>query len=132
MRWLTWGLAVCMGVLGVWGCGDDDSPEDKPTSHKDAGDEFVCVDEDADGFGMYCDLGPDCDDSDPSSTDECVRCASPKPSCPCKPGTMPIKCDPPPIKVEGGTLVCSEGTRYCRDGFWSECEIIGQYTLIPD
>jgi hypothetical protein len=101
-------------------------------THRDAGDEYECVDEDGDGFGLYCDKGSDCDDGDPSVTDECRRCKQPKLNCPCKPGTMPMKCDPPDMHVEGGTLVCSEGTRYCRDGFYSDCEIIGQYVFVPD
>jgi hypothetical protein len=133
MRSVTWVrlLAICLGVWGVWSCGDDSAPPKKAT-HRDAGDEYACVDEDGDGYGTYCDKGADCDDTDPSITDACRRCTQPKLNCPCKPGTMPMKCDPPNIKVEGGTLVCSEGTRYCRDGVYSDCEIIGQYVLVPD
>src|SRR5262245_20116310 len=122
MQWLTWArLAVCVSVLSAWGCaGDDAPPTKKPTKHRDAGEEFVCTDEDGDGFGKYCELGTDCDDDDPSVTDECRRCAQPTEGCACTPGTVPTKCDPPTIRVDGGVLVCSEGTRYCRDGHWSK------------
>ena len=120
-----------MCLLGVFACGDDAAPP-KKVSHSDAGNEFACVDDDGDGFGEYCDKGVDCDDTDPNVTDECRRCKTPKLNCPCKAGTMPMKCDPPDMHVAGGTLVCSEGTRYCRDGFYSDCEIIGQYVFVPD
>jgi hypothetical protein len=128
---VTWArLAICLCMLSAWSCGDDAPPPKLAT--RDAGDEYVCVDEDGDGYGTYCDKGNDCNDSDPKVTDECRRCKQPKFNCPCKPGTMPLKCDPPNIEVEGGTLVCSEGTRYCRDGLYSDCEIIGEYVLVPN
>jgi hypothetical protein len=130
----TWAsLAVVLSLfVGAWSCGDDDAPPKKAVHRDGGGDEYECVDEDGDGFGKYCDKGADCDDSDPNVTDICRRCAQPRLGCPCKAGTEPMQCDPPDMKVEGGTLVCSEGTRYCRDGFYSDCEIIGQYVLVPD
>jgi hypothetical protein len=132
MRLVTWArLAVSLSLFCVVSCGDDEAPPKKAV-HRDAGDEYACVDEDGDGFGQYCDRGSDCDDEDPNVTDECRRCRLPTLNCPCKPGTEPTKCNPPDIHVEGGTLVCSEGTRYCRDGFYSDCEVIGQYVLVPD
>jgi hypothetical protein len=129
---VTWArLAVCLCMFSAWSCGDDAAPP-KTTSHRDAGDEFTCQDEDGDGYGKYCDKGADCDDTDPNITDICRRCRQPTVDCPCKAGTMPMKCTPPDIQVEGGTLVCSEGTRYCRDSLYSDCEIIGQYVLVPN
>jgi hypothetical protein len=129
---VTWArLAICLCMVTAWSCGDDDTPP-KKASYSDAGDEYACVDADGDGYGVYCVKGADCNDSDPNVTDECRRCRQPKLNCPCKPGTMPMQCDPPDMRVEGGTLVCSEGTRYCRDGLYSDCEIIGQYVLVPD
>jgi hypothetical protein len=123
---------MCLCVLSVFACGDDAGPApSKP--RRDAGeDEYTCVDEDGDGFGKYCDKGADCDDTDPNVTDLCRRCAQPKLDCPCKTGTMPLECDPPDMHVQGGTLVCSEGTRYCRAGFWSDCEIIGDYVFVAN
>jgi hypothetical protein len=96
------------------------------------------MDADGDGFGKYCPAGLDCNDHDPNVTDECVRCAMPNLGCPCEPGTMPMRCDPHYAKKttmngQTGTLVCSEGTRYCRDGAYSDCEILFSYaTFIPD
>jgi hypothetical protein len=134
MQWArVFGLAVMVAMLGAACGGDGAAPPAKKVTRSDAGsDEFMCVDDDGDGFGLYCELGTDCDDTDPEITDECRRCMSPKEGCTCKPGTAPVKCDPPSIKVAGGTLVCSEGTRYCRDSAWSACEIIGQYTFVAD
>lgn len=96
-----------------------------------------CMDEDGDGFGYGCVPGADCDDADPNITDECRRCAVPNKGCPCEVGSKPLNCDPDDKRVTmngvTGTLVCSEGTRYCRDGIYSDCEILFQYaTFVPD
>jgi hypothetical protein len=132
MQSVTWArVALCLCLLSALSCGDDAAPP--KVIHRDGGDDlYECVDDDGDGFGQYCTKGSDCDDKDPNVTDECRRCKQAKLNCPCKPGTMPTKCDPPDMHVEGGTLVCSEGTRYCRDGLYSDCEIIGQYVFVPD
>ena len=92
------------------------------------------MDEDGDGFGQNCKLGKDCDDTDPNVTDECRRCVMPNLGCPCTPGTMGMRCDPKYMKKttmngQTGTLVCSEGTRYCRDGVYSDCEVLLQYAM---
>jgi hypothetical protein len=133
MQWLRFArLAVCVGLLGVWACGDDEAPPNTTKPTRDAGDEFECVDKDSDGFGTYCDDGNDCDDDDPEVTDECIRCARVREGCKCEPGTEPLGCDPPDKKADGGILVCSEGTRYCRDGSWGICEVIGDYVFVPN
>jgi len=91
-----------------------------------------CIDMDGDGFGKYCKAGQDCDDTDPTITDECIRCRTPNIGCPCDPGTMPMRCDPHYMMKTTqngvvGTLTCSEGSRYCRDGVFSDCEVLLQY-----
>jgi hypothetical protein len=90
------------------------------------------VDDDGDGFGLHCKLGKDCDDTDPTVTDECYRCLMPIKDCPCMPGTPGMRCDPHymmKVTMNGqtGTLTCNEGTRYCRDGVYSDCEVLLQY-----
>lgn len=91
----------------------------------------LCRDADGDGFGTGCDRGRDCDDADPMVTNECVICATPQQGCKCTPGTKPMMCTPDKKKVVvngvSGTLVCTEGYRYCRDGLYSDCEIIQMY-----
>jgi len=97
----------------------------------DASVAVPCQDDDGDGFGVGCSRGDDCDDTDPAVTDACYRCAEPNDGCPCERGTRPIFCMPDSIHVDGGVLVCSEGSRYCRDGTWSACEAIGEFTFVP-
>lgn len=135
---------VCLGaVLGALGCSgkhSDAGNTSVTTTDSDGGTapRHVCVDMDGDGFGTNCSAGKDCDDTDPTVTDECVRCATENLGCPCEPGTAPLRCDPHYAKKttqngKTGTIMCSEGTRYCRDAFWSDCEVLLQYaTFVPD
>jgi hypothetical protein len=125
-------LLVCL--LFACACGGDDAdggPPSRPGADPDAGGgSNRCIDEDNDGFGYRCDA-PDCDDEDPTMTDECYRCAKPAERCPCEKGTMPAFCVPPKMEVEGGVLVCEEGAFYCREGAWSACEAVGAYVFVP-
>jgi hypothetical protein len=129
---------ICLGLL-VAACGGQDA-KDPPGVSTGGGDELdaevevpTCIDNDGDGYGKHCDLGADCDDGDPDATTECRRCGTtPTKDCPCKSGTRPLSCVPPTMQVEGGTLVCKEGSRYCRSGYWSDCESIGGYVLVPN
>lgn len=127
------GLSLLLGLSSVaYGCGGGD---DRPTTATtvpagdDDGGTDLCIDRDHDGYGRNCDQGRDCDDDDPSVTDECRRCLGVAKDCPCTPGTAAQRCTPPTIRVDGGVLVCQEGNRYCRDGYWSACETIGGYVF---
>jgi hypothetical protein len=125
-------------------CGDDGGgagPGPTVNVGGDAGGgRNVCVDEDDDGFGRYCDDGPDCDDDDADVTDECVRCAMPNKGCPCTEGTMWMHCrlaEQATMRTtqDGvvGSLVCSEGTRYCRDQVWTDCQALWSTAVfVPD
>jgi hypothetical protein len=125
---------VCLGLpLAACGGGASNAPPGPSTSNQDdGGAEVTCIDDDGDGFGNHCQLGSDCDDADPAVTDECRRCVLPTKDCPCKSGTRAVSCAPPVQRVMGGTLVCREGNRYCRSGYWSDCETIGQYVFVAD
>jgi hypothetical protein len=134
---------LCLAALCLVGCGGDDdgNGDDAPGLSPDGGTgKRECTDEDGDGFGRYCSRGTDCDDDDPKMTDECVRCADPdEPAkgCPCEPGTKYLTCDPEDKRIVkdgmAGTLVCSDGARYCRQGAWSDCEILLEYAnFVPD
>jgi hypothetical protein len=129
-------LSLFVGLsLAAIGCGGGDdvrAPATVPTVYDDDGGADLCIDRDHDGYGRNCDQGKDCDDDDPNVTDECRRCLSIAQDCPCTRGTSPIRCVPPTIRVDGGVLVCTEGTRYCRDGYWSGCEVIGDYVFRPN
>lgn len=134
--------AICMmALLVVAGCGGDDDDgggtAGRVSTTRDGGaGRRRCVDNDGDGYGDYCLEGDDCDDTDPEQTNQCRVCNVPNTNCDCEPGTKPVHCDPDDVMVtrdgKVGVLVCSEGTRYCRDGIWSECEILFQYaTFVP-
>lgn len=133
-------LLVClMSCGGKSGKHADEGDDSNISLDADAGDgASMCVDEDDDGFGYGCQKGKDCDDNNPDVTDECTRCVTPNKGCPCEAGTKPLDgCKPEDKRVTmngvTGVVVCKQGTRYCRDGAWSECEAIQQYsTFIPD
>jgi hypothetical protein len=133
------GLLLCMAGLLLVSCGDEEGnpPGTVSVDIEDAGAAEPCADEDGDGYGSNCTLVDDCDDSDTSITNQCEVCTKVvAKGCPCEPGTKPMACDPEDIKTtrDGvrGTLVCSEGTRYCRDGFYSDCEALVEYTFTAD
>jgi hypothetical protein len=122
-------VALCLAAIGC--SGDEKRPGSSvpyDNDDEDSGAE-LCIDRDHDGFGRNCDKGKDCNDEDPSITDECRRCLTKVKDCPCAKGTEAIRCTPPTIRVDGGVLVCAEGTRYCRAGYWSDCETIGEYVF---
>jgi hypothetical protein len=127
-------LVTCLClVLAACGGSKHKTPASTSTGgDEDGGADVVCTDEDGDGYGLHCELGPDCDDHDPDVTDECRRCGGVAKDCPCKPGTRAVTCTPATLHVAGGTLVCKEGNRYCRSGYWSDCETIGGYVFKPD
>lgn len=127
--------ALCwLSCLLLFACGGSDVVPGGVSvgNDKDGGsDDDPCVDADGDGFGSRCRAGADCDDDDPEITNECRICALPNEGCACTPGTKPTMCDPDDVRttVNGvtGTIVCTEGYRYCRDGKYSDCEIIQMY-----
>jgi len=134
------GVLTCLAMIVLLGCGGDDGGSDDSlsTDGNDASTSMrMCLDEDGDGFGPRCRDGLDCDDEDPTITDECRRCTSPSKDCPCEPGTESLPCDPKNLQAtfEGktGVWVCSEGRRYCRDAVWTDCEILWAYaTFVAD
>ena len=124
---------ACLVAIAAIGCSGSKRPAGAvvPSGDDDGGLD-LCIDRDHDGYGRNCDLGSDCDDTDPKVTDGCRRCLQVAKDCPCVAGTQQQRCTPPVVHVDGGVLVCQEGTRYCRDGFWSACETIGQYVFVAD
>jgi hypothetical protein len=121
------------GCNGGDGAGSDADGGAFIVGERDGGP-FRCVDEDGDGFdtGCYAGANRDCDDGDPEITDECFRCQKPDSGCPCDPGTKPRDCKPDDIQVVGGYLSCPDGAMFCRDGKWSACEAIGEYTFVKE
>lgn len=84
----------------------------------------------ADGAGTRLD-GPDGPRPLPIGGDAGTVCARPEQGCACDPGQPPIDCYLDPIRTEDGALLCNAGTRYCRDGAWTACEAIREFTIQP-
>lgn len=55
-------------------------------------------------------------------------CGAPAEGCACEPGTEPLDCYLDPITLND-QITCRAGTRYCRDGAWTSCESLVDYTL---
>src|SRR5690348_14773907 len=73
--------ALCwLGCVCLMSCASEDAQPGGVSigDDHDAGGQDLCIDEDGDGFGRDCDRGRDCDDADPSITNECRVCATPK------------------------------------------------------
>ena len=90
-----------------------------------------CEDNDRDGYGrgLTC-RGPDCDDHNPTITDQCYQCAYPdvREGCSCEPGSQPLPCDVITGRSSGLDSTCVLGQRTCspnRNGggwSWGVCE----------
>ena len=94
-------------------------------------DEFVqeveeiiadCIDDDGDNYGENCQLGADCDDSNPNFNVSCPDCKkSGTTGCSCVAGSKSVTCysgDSAWI----GKGQCASGQHQCSNGFWSECK----------
>jgi len=119
-------LCALSSALIVASCSSDAVPPTGP----DAG--ALCKDEDHDGFGLNCSMGVDCDDHNPSSTNECRACSHPEIGCACKEGQEPLPCFGQDEALLDGNIMCHEGTRFCRDQHWSACEDVHGYVIVPD
>ncbi|MEZ4226607.1 MAG: choice-of-anchor L domain-containing protein [Polyangiaceae bacterium] len=95
----------------------------------DAGS-IACVDNDHDGFGNGCAAGADCDDSDPSSGNECYACIQPRPGCPCTSQGQRASCGQVQSTV-GKQVTCGYGETVCDGGVYGECIINNSVTLLP-
>lgn len=81
-----------------------------------------CLDTDGDGYGTNCALGPDCNDTDRSVTDQCYRCARPATDCPCDTPGARRPCDVvTDSDLPGPDGTCRLGERVCTNGRWSRC-----------
>lgn len=82
-----------------------------------------CIDEDGDGFGLGCAKGPDCDDDDPSVTDQCLYCAHEGiAGCPCDEPEALAECGKVISKL-GDQVTCGYGYSTCSEGAWGPCII---------
>lgn len=98
----------------------DGAPDADVEADGDAEALAVCDDDDGDGYGAACDLGPDCDDSDPARGWVID-------GCPCAAGDAPIDCRDTGETTDEHGLQCGLGTRECVDGAWGPCVVTSFY-----
>jgi len=110
-------VVVGLALLGTRGCTCDGVTDEQ---YED------CVDNDGDGYGENCRLGPDCDDDDPNLNFSCDCDVVPHEGCPCKEGEE-LDCFEADERFLGVGL-CKEGKRTCQDGEYTAC--IGQ--VLPE
>lgn len=91
-----------------------------------AGCEPVCIDEDLDGLGTNCALGPDCDDDNAARGPDCDAVPPPDcalhptaTGCPCLAGTLIACFDGPEGAVDVG--LCRGGRARCVSGHIGAC-----------
>ncbi|MFT5353779.1 MAG: hypothetical protein ACI9KE_000979 [Polyangiales bacterium] len=89
-------------------------------------DTLACLDNDLDGYGMGCDLGADCDDTNPLRN---IRCDGEGPDCGVDPQLTGCACLPgsaaecfPGIAESIGVGMCVGGRSRCVNGYWGLCE----------
>jgi hypothetical protein len=110
-----WCLVFGLGAvaLAAKGCDCSDTGGDSYTD---------CVDEDGDGYGENCMLGPDCDDGDPKLNFSCDCDVLPYEGCPCDGSEQPECFEADAKFLDVG--ICKAGKRNCEAGSYSAC--IGQ------
>ena len=117
-------IAGAFTLLLVINCDNNsgwDGSDGGPDTDADSDGSTDCVDDDGDGYGLNCDAGPDCDDSDAFHHNDCPHCmGGPAEGCICD-ATDPVACyDGPEGTIDVG--ICRAGYRRCVDGIWSACE----------
>ncbi|MFO0653289.1 MAG: MopE-related protein [Polyangiales bacterium] len=121
-------LSVAVALLAA--CANDDARAPSAITSAAPSNDTVhaivpgsCVDRDGDGYGAGCARGPDCDDSAPQVTRECLQCRRPDVGCACDPAAPPVPCNLATGTTENAPDgVCHLGQRVCRHGAWSACE----------
>src|SRR5262249_49423709 len=103
---------------------------------RDGGNDVVvpCTDGDGDGYGTGCARGVDCDDTDPTVTDQCYHCTRPSAGCPCTTPDVRPYCDTlPDTDLTAASGTCHLGQRVCIDGVWSRCLAVDatKRTIVP-
>jgi len=91
------------------------------TTKKDTGPpKLICIDKDKDGFGINCDAGPDCDDSNPNFAVVCPDCTKKNyVGCACKGVAANCYTGNPQWIGKG---VCQAGVQLCKGGYWGDCK----------
>ena len=114
VRWLA--------VVFLFGCGGQGPVPPGVAEDPEPVGPARCSDLDGDGFGLGCEAGPDCDESDAALHEGCISCGSrPQEGCACE-AAEPAECHSgAPVPDEHGRLRCFVGHRDCVEGLWSSC-----------
>ena len=122
-KWLSYTRPWLLLVAFFAACTDE-------TNSRNPNDtwEGMCLDQDGDGFGVECEQGEDCDDSDPNLNVSC-GCAVPNEGCSCEASAEPVDCVLSREHTESGGMLCKTGVRYCQDGLWSSCTGIRSFEV---
>jgi hypothetical protein len=110
---IVFGLLAAFLVMGIGSCSSEGFDDPQYTD---------CVDQDGDGYGDNCMLGPDCDDGNPALNFSCDCGLNPHEGCPCNPGDE-MSCFEAETRFLG-VGSCMAGKRQCDNGEWSAC--VGQ------
>lgn len=85
-----------------------------------------CQDPDADGYGPGCELGPDCDPTNPTRNVDCLTVPAPDceltplmPGCPCLPTSSTECFEGLPEQIRVG--ICVPGRSICINNTWGIC-----------
>ncbi len=124
-------LFTIFSVLCIWACQNTD-----PIDNGIVIIEHECIDHDGDSYGVYCNAGLDCDDTDESIYADCDSdnpCTRPRAGCPCSINGDMIACGTStPTVSEDGTELCYAGIRECVDEVWSTCEGVTSFSPVDD
>lgn len=128
MEWLFRLILVTslVATFGITACQQRSDPNDG-LDPPDAN----CIDRDDDGFGVHCEAGLDCDDTDNEIHSDCsttMSCTSPRAGCPCEDNGEEIECRTSnPVITDDGASLCYAGVRACADNLWSTCDSLYSY-----
>ncbi|MBI2893953.1 MAG: hypothetical protein HYY06_10405 [Deltaproteobacteria bacterium] len=113
---------LAVAAIAAVGCAPGSSDESgEPDVAGDGGTDCVDRDGDGAGFGRDC-AADDCDDTDPTTTDECGLECDTNPQrrgCPC--GGQELRACYHGPDGTSGVGRCTEGTQVCEDGVLGEC-----------
>jgi hypothetical protein len=121
-------LILCIAVFSIalFGCQQTD-----PIGNGTDVPEVTCIDHDGDSYGVGCEAGFDCDDSDSTIWSDCDPgnpCSVPRAGCECDEEGEVIECrTSTPVESPDGSVLCYAGVRTCEGGIWTSCGSLYAY-----